>query len=110
MGNLPAPRVSPSFPFASTGVDYCGPFHIKQIKFRNRNTIKVYVSIFVCFTTKACHIEVVHDLTSEAFIAALERFFARRGASSEIYSAIVIYHHISSYQFRWCKQRNPKIT
>lgn len=86
MGNLPAPRVSPSEPFTHTGVDYCGPFLIKEKKFRNRNSIKVYVSIFVCFATKACLIEVVHDLTFEGFIAALERFFARRGACTDLYS------------------------
>lgn len=86
MGDLPAPRVSPSYPFKVTGVDYCGPFIIKEKKFRNRNTIKVYVSVFVCFATKACHLEVVHDLTSESFIAALERFFARRGACTDIHS------------------------
>lgn len=76
MGSLPAPRVQPSSPFIHTGVDFCGPFVLKERKFRNKNTIKVYVSIFVCFATKACHLEVVDNLTSEAFIAALERFFA----------------------------------
>lgn len=36
--------------------------------------------------TKAVHIEVVSSLTSEAFIAALKRFVARRGLCSDIYS------------------------
>lgn len=85
MGNLPAPRVQPSPPFTNTEVDFCGPFLLKEKKFRNRNTIKVYVAVFVCFSTKAVHLEAVDSLTSEAFIVTLERFFARRGVASNIY-------------------------
>ena len=46
----------------------------------------MYVAIFVCLTSKAVHIELVSDLTSEAFIAALRRFIARRGFCSSIHS------------------------
>lgn len=36
-------------------------------------------------STKAIHIEVVSDLTAEAFIAALRRFITRRGNVRNIY-------------------------
>lgn len=36
--------------------------------------------------TKAIHIELVSDLTAEAFISALRRFVARRGNCKNIYS------------------------
>ncbi|GBM69963.1 hypothetical protein AVEN_210613-1 [Araneus ventricosus] len=48
--------------------------------------MKCYICVFVCFKTKAVHIEIVRDLTSEAFIAALKGFIGRRGKPAEIYS------------------------
>ena len=44
------------------------------------------MAIFVCFCTKAVHIEVVSDLTTEAFLAALKRFVSRRGLPDSIHS------------------------
>ncbi|XP_018318380.1 uncharacterized protein [Mycetomoellerius zeteki] len=86
MGNLPIARVSEAIPFSNTGVDFCGPFYIKERKFRNRTRIKVYVCIFVCMSIKAVHLEVVTDLSSDGFLAALRRFAARRGFPEQIYS------------------------
>ncbi|XP_018301866.1 uncharacterized protein [Mycetomoellerius zeteki] len=86
MGNLPPARVRETIPFGITGVDFCGPFHIKEKKHRNRARIKVYICVFVCMTIKAVHLEVVSDLTSDGFLAALRRFIARRGMPEHIYS------------------------
>ncbi|XP_035222980.1 uncharacterized protein LOC118195765 [Stegodyphus dumicola] len=47
---------------------------------------KGYIALFICLATKALHIEAVSDLTADAFLAALRRFSARRGAPSHIYS------------------------
>ena len=41
---------------------------------------------FVCFSTKAIHLELVSDLTSECFIAAFKRFISRRGIPLEVNS------------------------
>lgn len=86
MGDLPKDRIKPCIPFNVTGVDFCGPFFIKNKYQRNSPQIKVYVAVFVCFTTKALHLEVVSDLTSESFIACLRRFIARRGKCSKLWS------------------------
>lgn len=48
--------------------------------------IKAYIACFVCFSSKATHIEVVSDLTTETFLAALKRFISRRGRPKEIHS------------------------
>ncbi|XP_076660338.1 uncharacterized protein LOC143363666 [Halictus rubicundus] len=86
MGNLPATRVLETRPFTNVGIDYCGPFFIKERRHRNRTRVKVYVAVFICFSTKAVHLEVVGDMTTEAFLAALKRFIGRRGKCTNIYS------------------------
>lgn len=85
MGNLPSARVTPQRPFKTTGVDFCGPFHIRFAE-RARTTTKTYVAVFVCFATKAVHLEVVKDLSSKAFLDAFIRFTGRRGMVSDLYS------------------------
>ncbi|XP_065082637.1 uncharacterized protein LOC135705015 [Ochlerotatus camptorhynchus] len=77
MGDLPAERVTPTLPFLNTGVDLCGPFQFRKL--RKDQPTKCYVAIFICLVTKAIHIELVYDLSTAAFIAALHRFMSRRG-------------------------------
>lgn len=85
MGELPPDRVNIAFPFSKTGVDYAGPVLIKQRQ-RKAPPVKAYIAIFICMVTKAFHIELVSDLTSDAYIAALQRFVNRRGNVSDMFS------------------------
>ncbi|XP_076396216.1 uncharacterized protein LOC105664283 [Megachile rotundata] len=86
MGDLPKNRITQSRPFECVGIDYCGPFFLKEKKFRNKGKLKCYVSVFVCFATRAVHMELVTDLTTETCLEAIRRFCARRGKPSHIYS------------------------
>nr|XP_049706052.1 uncharacterized protein LOC126056570 [Helicoverpa armigera] len=86
MGDLPKVRVTPARAFLHTGVDFAGPFQISMSKGRGIRTQKAYICVFICMSTKAIHLELVSDLTSEAFIAAFKRFVARRGKCSHIWS------------------------
>ncbi|XP_072377717.1 uncharacterized protein [Diabrotica undecimpunctata] len=86
MGSLPNNRISPSFPFQVTGIDYAGPYNIKDRKGRGAKTTKGYICVFVCFVTKAIHLELISDMTTECFIACLRRFVSRRGIPNHIYS------------------------
>ncbi|XP_062557058.1 uncharacterized protein LOC134221907 [Armigeres subalbatus] len=85
MGNLPSSRVVPSPPFAVTGVDYAGPFQVRQGSHRPM-LMKSYVAVYVCMATKAVHLEIVSDLSTDAFLASLRRFVSRRGMVQQIHS------------------------
>ncbi len=70
-GQLPPERVNPGSIFDKIGVDYAGPFNIKYGHVRKPTIVKAYICIFVSLSIKAVHIELVSDLTTQAFIAAL---------------------------------------
>lgn len=84
MGNLPVERLEPCRAFKKCGVDFAGPINIKT-SLRKKAAI-TKICVFVCFSTRAVHIELVSDLTSDAFLNALKRFIGRRGVCSDIYS------------------------
>lgn len=86
MASLPKERVSEMHPFNVAGVDYAGPFYLKDKKGRGCKQIKGYICLFICFATKALHLELVTDLSSETFILALRRFTSRRGKPEKIFS------------------------
>ncbi|XP_045500327.1 uncharacterized protein LOC123697818 isoform X1 [Colias croceus] len=86
MGDLPKARVTPARPFINSGVDFAGPYDILMTRARGVKTTKAYISIFVCMCTKAIHIELVGDLSSQSFIGAFRRFVARRGRCTDIWS------------------------
>jgi len=86
MGELPSKRLQSSRPFLTTGVDYAGPISLRLGPPRSKTITKGYIAILVCFVTKAVHIEVVTSLSTEAFLAALRRFIARRGKPRTICS------------------------
>ena len=86
MGNLPRDRVTPARPFLKVGVDYAGPIPIRCSPGRGQRASKGYIAVFVCFCTKAVHLEAVSDCSTNAFLAALRRFTSRRGLCSDIYS------------------------
>jgi hypothetical protein len=88
MGNKPKCCVDPEhdYAFYVTGVDYCGPFMLAQHNKRSTVHRKAYAAVFVCMATKAIHIELVGDLTTKSFLAALARFTSRRGLPNTIMS------------------------
>jgi len=85
MGDLPEDRVIASYSFKVTGLDFCGPFYYKNPVW-NKAPIKRYICIFICFSTKAVHLELVQDLSISAFLNALRRFILTRGKPAPIWS------------------------
>ncbi|XP_033109612.1 uncharacterized protein LOC117110892 [Anneissia japonica] len=84
MAELPIERVTPySPPFHYTAIDYFGPYHVKVG--RNKST-KQYGVILTCLTTRAVHLELDVDCSTQEFIQVLRRFYAIRGRPKVIQS------------------------
>lgn len=87
MGTLPDQRINMSRAFLHSGVNYAGPVQVlTRKKPGKREVTKGYVAVFVCLCTKAIHLELVSDMSSERFLAAFARFYGRRGLPSDMYS------------------------
>ncbi|XP_038165126.1 uncharacterized protein LOC119799356 [Cyprinodon tularosa] len=82
MADLPPERVDSFPPFLYCGMDCFGPFYTKQ----GRNTRKRYGLLFTCFSSRAIHIEMLEDLSTDSFINGMRCFIAIRGAVRQIKS------------------------
>ena len=67
--------------FTNTGVDYFGPFEVKQ----GRSYVQRYGVMFTCLTSRAVHLEVAHSLNTDSFLAAIFRFVSRCGRPVSVY-------------------------
>lgn len=75
MADLPQDRALPSPPFTYVGVDYFGPFVIKE----KRKELKRWGVLFTCLSSRAVHLEVSDTLSTSSFLNALRRFISLRG-------------------------------
>ncbi|XP_025406355.1 uncharacterized protein LOC112680475, partial [Sipha flava] len=85
MAPLPSVRVTQCRAFENAGVDLCGPINVRS-GLRKITPLKHYIAVFVCMVTRAIHLELVRDLSSDAFMSALFRFISRRGQCVKLYS------------------------
>ena len=83
MGDLPSSRIEvPERAFSCVGLDFAGPLFFKN----GTECVKGFRAEFICFASKAVHLEAVSSMTTDAMVAALRRFIARRGIPSQIVS------------------------
>ena len=75
---LPEFRVKDDPAFTYTGVDFAGPVSVRKGGVSSDN-VKVWICVFTCLVTRAIHLDVVCDLSTETFLRCLKRFAARRG-------------------------------
>ncbi|XP_049308631.1 uncharacterized protein LOC125777586 [Bactrocera dorsalis] len=86
MASLPRERVLVAPVFSNSGLDYCGPFHVRIGSRRSTTTSKTYAAIFVCMASRAVHIELAEDLSTRSFIDVYDRFISRRGICAKLFS------------------------
>lgn len=79
---LPKDRMAETPPFTICGIDFAGPIFVKN----DKTTSKAYVTLFTCGVTRAIHLELVSNLSTENFLLAFKRFQSRRGVPKIIYS------------------------
>ena len=89
MSDLPKERLSfNEQPFTHTVIDYFGPINVKLTHRTRSNQAmhKRYGALFTCLTTRAVHLELASDLSTDIFILALRRFIACRSKPKKILS------------------------
>ena len=79
---MPEFRVRECAPFSYIGLDYAGPLYVKE----KQVEVKVWIALFTCAVSRALHLELVPDMTTEAFLRCFKRFAARRGTPLKIVS------------------------
>ncbi|GFX88620.1 integrase_H2C2 domain-containing protein [Trichonephila clavipes] len=76
---LPPDRIHRDAAFQITGADLAGPLSL-------RGASKAYIVVFTCAVYRAVLLELVSSLSTESFMQALRRFWARRGRVSTRYT------------------------
>ena len=83
MSDLPVERLGYKQPsFNHTVVDYFGPLYVTV----HRSTEKRCGCLFTCLTTRVVDLEIVPSLDTSSCVKGIERFIARRGTPSRIWS------------------------
>ncbi|KAL0149186.1 hypothetical protein M9458_055509, partial [Cirrhinus mrigala] len=84
MANLPSKRMETTPPFTYCGMDCFGPFYIKE----GRRELKRYGLLFTCLCSRAVHMELLDDLSTDAFLNSLRAFINFVGARHEFLEAV----------------------
>ena len=84
-GALPSFRVAQHVSaFENVGLDYLGPLYVRNRESRQEH--KIWVALFTCATSRAIHLEIVNNMSTDAFLSAFRRFCGRRGTPSLLVS------------------------
>ena len=81
---LPAFRVNEAPPFLYCGVDFAGPLYIKED--HESESTKVWITLFTCCVTRAVHLELVPNMSTQTFLRSFKRFTSRRGVPTQVVS------------------------
>ena len=79
---LPQSRADLTAPFRTTGVDFCGPFHVRN----RQSTTKTYVAVFTCTAIRAVHLELLPTQSTPQTLLAIRRFLASYPACTQFIS------------------------
>lgn len=83
MAGLPSGRLEPAPPFSYCGVDYFGPWYVRE----GCKDLKRYGVLFTCLVARASHLEVANSLEMDSYINVLRHFICRRGPVGQMRSS-----------------------
>ena len=89
MAKLPESRFSAPVAFRNCALDFFGPMTVTDkcgLKHCPHQIAKHYCLIVSCYSSRAIHLEMTSDLSTEIFLLAFRRFVGRRGCPSTLYS------------------------
>ena len=85
MAPLPVDRLKPSPAWYATSLDFFGPMEVKgEVNKRTRG--KAYGVLFNCLSSRAAHIDIAPDYTTDGFLMVLRRFISLRGYPAKLFS------------------------
>ena len=82
-------------------VDYAGPLYISVAE--TSDSSKVWICLFSCCVTRAIHLELVPDMSTQTFLRAFKRFTARRGIPIQVISKTFVSaaHYLTDLKVTW---------
>jgi hypothetical protein len=90
---LPSDRVKPSRPFAVTGIDFAIPLCINVGSDMRKACISLHIA-----TTRALHLELCTDMSTDKFLMALQRFVGSRDLPHTIYTDNAKTFHAANFE------------
>lgn len=86
MSDLPLSWFGQDRSFVHTRVELAGPYSLKDDHPRNSSSIKGYFAIFQCLSTRVLHLQALTSLSTECFLASLDRFIVRQGLPTNLFT------------------------
>ena len=83
---LPKSRVTQDPPFACTGIDFASPVYVQNEDKMSTEMVKVWICLYTCGVTRVVNLELVREMTTEAFLTSFKRFTARTGVPAKVIS------------------------
>ena len=81
MGKRPKDRLKPAPAWFSTAISYFGPYEVNK-----RARKKCYGILFNCLATRAIHINVATDYSTDSLFLVPRRFVLLHGYTGKLYS------------------------
>ena len=81
---LPTFRVNEALIFVYCGVDFAGPLYIKQ--HHESESTKVWITLIICCVTRAVHLQLIPNMSTQTFLCSFKRFTLRRGVPAQVVS------------------------